>query len=61
MFCLAYLLCHAIYSVQILSSLQLYQIDDFQYGGHSFSGGAGTDQEPHVCLHLGLTDYRFSL
>ncbi|CAI9770533.1 unnamed protein product [Fraxinus pennsylvanica] len=30
----------------------------FRYGGHILSGGNDSSQETHVCLHLGLTDYR---
>lgn len=29
-----------------------------QYGGYMLHTGGGSDNEPHVCLHLGLTDYR---
>ncbi|XP_059626678.1 nudix hydrolase 9 isoform X2 [Cornus florida] len=28
------------------------------YGGHIMRGGGDSNEEPHVCLHLGLTDYR---
>ncbi|GER29410.1 Nudix hydrolase [Striga asiatica] len=30
----------------------------FRYGGHTLSGKAGSCNKAHVCLHLGLTDYR---
>lgn len=32
-----------------------------QYGGHVLHTGAESEIEPHVCLHLGLTDYRLLL
>lgn len=43
------------------NSLLFIQLITWQYGGHSLSGGADSSQKMHVCLHLGLTDYRFSL
>ncbi|XP_054813182.1 nudix hydrolase 9 isoform X2 [Prosopis cineraria] len=36
----------------------LYNGKKFRYGGFMLRGGGGSDHEPHVCLHLGLTDYR---
>lgn len=30
----------------------------FRYGGHAFHKEEDSNQESHVCLHLGLTDYR---
>ncbi|XP_070003599.1 nudix hydrolase 9-like isoform X2 [Nicotiana sylvestris] len=40
-----------------------YQASDLrnsisEYGGCNFSMGNDSKQEPHVCLHLSLTDYR---
>ncbi|KAI4322186.1 hypothetical protein L6164_021903 [Bauhinia variegata] len=36
----------------------LYNGTKFRYGGYKLHSGGGSDHEPHVCLHLGLTDYR---
>nr|XP_027108774.1 LOW QUALITY PROTEIN: nudix hydrolase 9-like [Coffea arabica] len=47
-----------IWDQRVQKNASLFNGLKFRYGGYSFSGGAGTDQEPHVCLHLGLTDYR---
>ncbi|KAG4386879.1 hypothetical protein GLYMA_11G145018v4 [Glycine max] len=30
----------------------------FRYGGYVLESGDGSVCEPHLCLHLGLTDYR---
>ncbi|KAH8520439.1 hypothetical protein H0E87_001759 [Populus deltoides] len=30
----------------------------FEYGGYTLSNRAGSEQDLHACLHLGLTDYR---
>ncbi|CAI9105280.1 OLC1v1004172C1 [Oldenlandia corymbosa var. corymbosa] len=30
----------------------------FRYGGHTYYNGVGSNEELHVSLHLGLTDYR---
>jgi hypothetical protein len=32
-----------------------------QYGGHVLHTVGESGSEPHVCLHLGLTDYRLLL
>ncbi|KAL5581098.1 hypothetical protein UlMin_013540 [Ulmus minor] len=39
-------------------STSLYDGKKFRYGGHTFSNSGRSNQESHVCLHLGLTDYR---
>ncbi|KAI9081943.1 hypothetical protein K1719_036205 [Acacia pycnantha] len=39
-------------------SKSLYNGKKFRYGGYMLQRGSGSDHEPHVCLHLGLTDYR---
>lgn len=36
----------------------LYNGQKFRYGGHILLHEGGTNQDPHVCLQLGLTDYR---
>ncbi|KAH9661239.1 Nudix hydrolase 9 [Citrus sinensis] len=42
--------------VQINKSL--FNGQKFRYGGHIMQGEGGSSVESHVCLHLGLTDYR---
>ncbi|XP_028794845.1 nudix hydrolase 9-like isoform X1 [Neltuma alba] len=36
----------------------LYNGKKFRYGGYMLQRGSGSDHELHVCLRLGLTDYR---
>ncbi|XP_065865734.1 nudix hydrolase 9 isoform X2 [Euphorbia lathyris] len=36
----------------------LYNGRKFRYGGYNLPGGVGANQDCHVCLQLGLTDYR---
>ncbi|KAK7404630.1 hypothetical protein VNO78_05585 [Psophocarpus tetragonolobus] len=36
----------------------LFNGKKFRYGGYVLDTGNGSDHEPHICLHLGLTDYR---
>ncbi|CAA7036765.1 unnamed protein product [Microthlaspi erraticum] len=36
----------------------LFNGQKFRYGSYSLDGDVGTSQVPHVCLGLGLTDYR---
>ncbi|MED6147152.1 Nudix hydrolase 9 [Stylosanthes scabra] len=36
----------------------LFNGNKFRYGGYELQNGSGTHHEPHLCLHLGLTDYR---
>ncbi|XP_057449209.1 nudix hydrolase 9-like isoform X1 [Lotus japonicus] len=41
--------------------LSIYYSMDYQiaqYGGCALYTGGASDHEPHLCLHLGLTDYR---
>lgn len=37
----------------------LYILIILQYSGYNFDVGNNSKQQPHVSLHLGLTDYRF--
>ncbi|XP_016187341.1 nudix hydrolase 9, partial [Arachis ipaensis] len=36
----------------------LFNGNKFRYGGYELKDGGGSNHEPHLCLHLGLTDYR---
>ncbi|CAL0304117.1 unnamed protein product [Lupinus luteus] len=36
----------------------LFNGKKFRYGGYTLHNGGGSDPEPHLCLQLGLTDYR---
>ncbi|MED6158518.1 Nudix hydrolase 9 [Stylosanthes scabra] len=36
----------------------LFNGNKFRYGGFELQNEGGTDHEPQLCLHLGLTDYR---
>ncbi|XP_010253363.1 PREDICTED: nudix hydrolase 9 [Nelumbo nucifera] len=36
----------------------LYNGKKFRYGGYLLQSTTGSNHGPHVCLHLGLTDYR---
>ncbi|XP_012064954.1 nudix hydrolase 9 isoform X2 [Jatropha curcas] len=36
----------------------LYNGKKFRYGGYNVLSGGGSNQDSHICLHLGLTDYR---
>lgn len=47
-----------IWNRRIQENASLYNGKKFRYGGHSLHSVDGLIQEPSVCLHLGLTDYR---
>ncbi|XP_057954169.1 nudix hydrolase 9 isoform X5 [Malania oleifera] len=47
-----------IWDQRIQQNTSLYNGKKFRYGGSVLDDGGGSSQEPHVCLHLGLTDYR---
>ncbi|KAK7257762.1 hypothetical protein RIF29_31977 [Crotalaria pallida] len=36
----------------------LFNGKKFRYGGYTLHNGSGSDPEHHLCIHLGLTDYR---
>lgn len=45
----------------IPNSVSIFLLKITQYGGHVLHTGGESGSEPHVCLHLGLTDYRLLL
>ncbi|XP_027347152.1 nudix hydrolase 9 isoform X3 [Abrus precatorius] len=47
-----------IWEQRTLKNNSLFNGNKFRYGGYVFHAGGGSDHEPHICLHLGLTDYR---
>nr|XP_028944281.1 nudix hydrolase 9 isoform X3 [Malus domestica] len=47
-----------IWDQRVQKNPSLYNGTKFRYGQHVWNGGGGSNQEPHVCLNLGLTDYR---
>ncbi|KAJ1431945.1 NUDIX hydrolase domain [Sesbania bispinosa] len=47
-----------IWEQRSLKNKSLYNGKKFRYGGYVLHAGGGSDHEPHLCLHLGLTDYR---
>ncbi|CAH9073025.1 unnamed protein product [Cuscuta europaea] len=47
-----------VWDQRVQQSPSLFNGLKFRYGGHTFSSVSDSQQEPHVCLHLGLTDYR---
>ncbi|KZV23935.1 Nudix hydrolase isoform 1 [Dorcoceras hygrometricum] len=47
-----------IWDRRVQQNPSLYNGLKFRYGGHNIGGGIVSSQEPDVCLHLGLTDYR---
>ncbi|CAL8999321.1 unnamed protein product [Prunus brigantina] len=47
-----------IWDQRVHKNPSLYNGTKFRYGKHVWHDGGGSNQEPHVCLHLGLTDYR---
>ncbi|KAI5322130.1 hypothetical protein L3X38_031202 [Prunus dulcis] len=47
-----------IWDQRVHKNPSLYNGTKFRYGKHIWHDGGGSNQEPHVCLHLGLTDYR---
>ncbi|KAG8387773.1 hypothetical protein BUALT_Bualt02G0056100 [Buddleja alternifolia] len=48
-----------IWDGRVQQNPSLYNGLKFRYGGHTLSGGTDPSQKTDVCLHLGLTDYRF--
>jgi hypothetical protein len=42
-------------------SLSVVLLITSQYGGYTLCNRGGSQQDFHVCLHLGLTDYRYGL
>ncbi|RHN60873.1 putative NUDIX hydrolase domain-containing protein [Medicago truncatula] len=47
-----------IWDQRSLNNKSLFNGNKFRYGGHVLHTGGESGSEPHVCLHLGLTDYR---
>ncbi|XP_002284515.1 nudix hydrolase 9 isoform X2 [Vitis vinifera] len=47
-----------IWDGRVQQNASLYNGTKFRYAGHIMHGGGGSDEKSHVCLHLGLTDYR---
>ncbi|RAL46122.1 hypothetical protein DM860_006276 [Cuscuta australis] len=47
-----------VWEKRVQQSPSLFNGLKFRYGGYIFKSIIGSPQEPHVCLHLGLTDYR---
>ncbi|KAK3028724.1 hypothetical protein RJ639_038615 [Escallonia herrerae] len=47
-----------IWDQRVQLSTSLFNGKKFRYGGHIFHGVIEPNQGSHVCLHLGLTDYR---
>ncbi|KAM7496636.1 hypothetical protein LguiA_021050 [Lonicera macranthoides] len=47
-----------IWDQRVHQNMTLFNGKKFRYGGHIFYDGVDSNQEPCVCLHLGLTDYR---
>ncbi|KAF5191641.1 Nudix hydrolase [Thalictrum thalictroides] len=43
---------------RIQQTPSLFNGTKFRYGGYSLQNVDGSNQKSHVCLHLGLTDYR---
>ncbi|XP_058728116.1 nudix hydrolase 9-like [Vicia villosa] len=50
-----------IWEQRSVQNKSLFNGNKFRYGGHVLHTGGESDNEPHVCLHLGLTDYRLLL
>ncbi|XP_006363353.1 nudix hydrolase 9 isoform X2 [Solanum tuberosum] len=47
-----------IWDARVQQSSSLYNGTKFRYGGYNFNVENDPKQQPHVSLHLGLTDYR---
>lgn len=47
-----------IWEQRVERSPSLFNGSKFRYAGHNFHNEVGSDQVPHLCLYLGLTDYR---
>lgn len=47
-----------IWEQRSLHNKSLFNGNKFRYGGHVLHTVGESGSEPHVCLHLGLTDYR---
>ncbi|KAL9296656.1 hypothetical protein ACSQ67_022552 [Phaseolus vulgaris] len=50
-----------IWEQRSLKNNSLFNGKKFRYGGCVLDAGDGSDREPRLCLHLGLTDYRCDL
>ncbi|KAF3680625.1 putative nudix hydrolase 9-like isoform X2 [Capsicum annuum] len=48
-----------IWDARVQQSSSLYNGTKFRYSGYNFDVGNNSKQQPHVSLHLGLTDYRW--
>lgn len=47
-----------IWEARVKQNTSLYNGKKFRYGGHTLHRGVDSNRIDHVCLHLGLTDYR---
>nr|XP_034921003.1 nudix hydrolase 9 isoform X3 [Populus alba] len=47
-----------IWDQRVQKNASLYNGKKFRYGGYTLCNRGGSQQDFHVCLHLGLTDYR---
>lgn len=47
-----------IWDRRVEQNTSLFNGKKFRYGGHILHGGDSSSQDAHLCLHLGLTDYR---
>ncbi|KAJ4833999.1 Nudix hydrolase 9 [Turnera subulata] len=47
-----------IWDQRVAKNASLFNGKKFRYGGYNLVSEGGTNQDSHVCLHLGLTDYR---
>lgn len=43
---------------RVLQNTSLFNGKKFRYGGHDLNSEGDSNQKHHVCLHIGLTDYR---
>ncbi|KAJ4838123.1 hypothetical protein Tsubulata_039947 [Turnera subulata] len=48
-----------IWDQRVAKNASLFNGKKFRYGGYNLDSEGGTNQDSHVCLHLGLTDYRY--
>lgn len=47
-----------VWDSRVQNNKSLFNGQKFRYGGYIMRGEGGSSEESHVCLHLGLTDYR---
>ncbi|KAK4851162.1 hypothetical protein QYF36_012878 [Acer negundo] len=47
-----------IWDSRVQKNTSLFNGQKFRFGGYTMHGEGGSNLESHVCLHLGLTDYR---